>query len=35
LHINNPNDFNSVENYVWEKLEEQDFGWIPINDKAE
>ena len=35
LHINNPNDFNSIENFVWEKLEEQDYGWIPIDENAE
>lgn len=35
LHINNPNDFNRIENYVWDKLEDQDFGWIPIDENAE
>ena len=30
LHLNNPNNFNRVENSVWEKLEIQDYGWIPI-----
>ena len=30
LHINDPNNFNSIENYVWEKLEEQDITWIPL-----
>ena len=35
LHINNPNDFNSIENFVWEKLEEQDYGWIPIDENAD
>lgn len=35
LHTNNPNDFNYIENCVWEKLEEQDFGWIPIDSGAE
>lgn len=30
LHLSNANDFNRVENTVWEKLIEQDFGWIPI-----
>jgi len=30
LHLNNPNDFNRLENSVWEKLEDKDFGWIPI-----
>ena len=32
LQINNPNDFSGIENSVWEKLEEQDFGWIPLED---
>ena len=35
LHINDPNNFNSIENYVWEKLEEQDITWIPIKGDAE
>ena len=37
LHLSNANDFNRVENTVWEKLIEQDFGWIPIaeNDDDE
>ena len=30
LHINDPNNLNSIENYVWEKLEEQDNTWIPL-----
>jgi hypothetical protein len=30
LHISDPNNMNSIENYVWEKLEEQDITWIPI-----
>ena len=34
LHINDPNNFNSIENYVWEKLEEQDITWIPIKGDA-
>ena len=34
LHINDPNNFNSIENYVWEKLEEQDITWIPIKENA-
>lgn len=32
LHISNPNDFNSLENYVWDKLSEKDISWIPIID---
>ena len=35
LHINNPNDFSGIENSVWEKLEEQDFGWIPIEESGD
>ena len=35
LHINNPNDFSRIENSVWEKLEEQDFGWIPIEESGD
>ena len=35
LHINDPNNFNSIENDVWEKLEEQDITWIPIKKDAE
>ena len=34
LHLNNPNNFNRVENSVWEKLEIQDYSWIPINKKS-
>ncbi len=30
LHINNSNEFNSVENLVWNKLDDNDFSWIPI-----
>jgi len=30
LHINNSNEFNSVENLVWDKLNDNDFNWIPI-----
>ena len=36
LHISDPNNLNSIENYVWEKLEDQDITWIPIkNDKKD
>ena len=35
LQINNPNDFSGIENSVWEKLEDQDFGWIPIEDSGD
>ena len=35
LQINNPNDFSGIENSVWEKLENQDFGWIPIEESGD
>jgi inositol 1,4,5-triphosphate receptor type 1/inositol 1,4,5-triphosphate receptor type 3 len=35
LHINDPNNFNSIENYVWTKLGEQDITWIPFKGDAE
>ena len=35
LHVNNPNDFNRIENSVWSRLEEQDFGWIPIENTGD
>ena len=35
LHINDPNNFNSIENYVWQKLGEQDITWIPYKGEAE
>ena len=35
LNLNNPNNFNRVENSVWEKLEIQDYSWIPIYKKSE
>ena len=35
LQINNPNDFSGIENSVWEKLEAQDFGWIPIEESGD
>ena len=35
LQINNPNDFSGIENSVWEKLEDQDFGWIPIEESGD
>ena len=30
LHLNNRNDFNTVENYVWNKLGYEDNSWIPL-----
>ena len=35
LQINNPNDFSGIENSVWEKLDAQDFGWIPIEESGD
>ena len=35
LHLNNPNDFSRVEGIVWDKLIENDYGWIPINNEYE
>ena len=32
LHLNNPNDFSRIEGIVWEKLLENDYGWIPIDN---
>ena len=34
LHLYDPNNFSRVENFVWEKLIENDFGWIPIDNNA-
>ena len=31
LHISNSNDFDAIQNYVWEKLVQQDNSWIPSN----
>ena len=31
LHLNNPNNFNRVENSVWEKLENEEYSWLPID----
>jgi hypothetical protein len=33
LHLNNPNDFNINEGNVWDKLFENDYSWIPIENK--
>ena len=35
LHLNNPNNFNRVENSVWEKLEIQDYSWLPIDKSSD
>ena len=29
LKINNPNDFDSTQYYVWRRLSEKDESWIP------
>ena len=34
LHLYNPNDFSRVEGIVWDKLIENDYGWIPIDKSA-
>ena len=30
LELGNPNDFTRVEGYVWEKLGNQDYSWLPL-----
>ena len=36
LHLYDPNNFSRIEGYVWDKLSENDFGWIPLDtDEAE
>ena len=35
LHISNPNNFNGHQNYVWDKLGNQDSSWIPHDKTAE
>ncbi len=32
LHINNPNNFKSLESFVWNKIHKKDTSWIPINE---
>ena len=34
LHLYNPNDFSRIEGIVWDKLLENDYGWIPIDKSA-
>lgn len=29
LHMNNPNDFSALENFVWDKFQSKDIMWIP------
>ncbi len=31
LHLENVLDFNRVKKYVWDKLGEQDYSWIPLS----
>ena len=31
LHLYDPNNFSRIEGYVWDKLIENDFGWIPLD----
>ena len=31
LHLYDPNNFTRTEGFVWDKLIEKDYGWIPIN----
>jgi hypothetical protein len=35
LRINNPNDFNALEFYVWKRVNEKDVSWIPIVENSE
>jgi hypothetical protein len=35
LKLNNPNDFNALEFYVWKKVNEKDISWIPIVESQE
>ena len=35
LHISDPNNLNSIENEVWEKLEQQDIKWIPMDQSKD
>ena len=30
LELGNPNDFTRVEGYVWDKLGNQDYSWLPL-----
>ena len=34
LHLYNPNDFSRIEEDVFDKLLEKDYGWIPIDNDA-
>ncbi len=30
LHITNPNDFNALQNQVWDCLSSKDISWVPL-----
>ena len=32
LYVNNPSNFNWIENSVWEKLQEQGINWLPLKE---
>ena len=32
LYLNNPLNFNWIENSVWEKLQEQGINWLPLKE---
>jgi len=32
LYLNNPFNFNWIENSVWEKLQEQGINWLPLKE---
>ena len=34
LHLYDANNFSRIEGFVWDKLIEKDFGWIPIDNNA-
>ena len=34
LHLYDSNNLSRVESFVWDKLIEKDYGWIPIDSDA-
>ena len=34
LHLYNASDFTRIETFVWDRLLEKDYDWIPINTDA-
>ena len=34
LHLYDSNNFSRIEGFVWDKLIEKDYGWLPINTDA-